>query len=393
MKTCIILISHSFRINSRIFKKAMAEYSNFIVIYPSPWYWSAEENLVLRKGSNVFHRLALNHFAFELQEKLNIKLYILKEENPLQKIKDLYLETRAEAILYDMPLFGKSSWVDLEGLPLVIIDSDTHDPSCQKMTAKSRWVYWSKYRIDYTTLPNKNHESLKLDLCNFIPDKSKFIELNLEIEEALKRLTTLILDYGAQRNSRKGSSRLSKYLHHGLIDASELVSKIINLVPGFIDKSSPIVPFLRQLAFREICISKARTRDLSMKNSTIEWVENSIDKKSCDNLSREFDSIYSIDQMLSGTTGDEMLDFEIRLAIKERWMPNRARMWLSGEFYYCLGGGIKSAAALIEFFNTHTDDGQSPNNYICCVEAMRLQYGKVMRYNRKRTNFLLSENL
>ena len=128
-----------------------------------------------------------------------------------------------------------------------------------------------------------------------------------------------------------------------------------------------------------------------MNNATKEWIEKSIDKKSVDNLKKEFEQKYTIKQMMSGTTGDEMLDFEINLAIKEKWMANRARMWLSGEFYYCLGGGLKSVEALIDFFNKFIDDGQSPNNYICCSEAMRLQYGKVMRYNRKRTNLLLKE--
>jgi len=391
MKTCIVLISHSFRINSRIFKKAMTDYSNFIVVYSSPWYWSKSEKNVLSKGDSSFHFLTINHFSYELKDRYSSELYIIKEENPIPKIKQLFLETKADKILYDMPLFGKSSWLDLSDLPHEVIDSDTHDPQCEKMTAKSRWVYWSKNRIGCSTLPDLNDELLKISLNNHKPNKEKYLELNLEIKKDLSRFSSLILDYGKQRNSRQGSSRLSKYLHHGLIDANELTSKILSLVPGFIEKTNPLVPFLRQLAFREICIRKARVRDLSMNNTVEVWIEKSIDKKSVDNLKKEFDQKYTIKQMMTGTTGDEMLDFEIKLAIKERWMANRARMWLSGEFYYCLGGGLKSVEALIDFFNSFIEDGQSPNNYICCAEAMRLQYGKVMRYNRERTNKLLNE--
>ena len=65
-------------------------------------------------------------------------------------------------------------------------------------------------------------------------------------------------------------------------------------------------------------------------------------------------------------------------------------MWFAGECYWSLGGGLKSLEALIDFFNTFCDDAQSPNNIINCVECMRLKYGKVMRYNQKRTYRLLS---
>ena len=71
-------------------------------------------------------------------------------------------------------------------------------------------------------------------------------------------------------------------------------------------------------------------------------------------------------------------------------MPNRARMWFAGEVYWGLGGGIKSLETLVEFFDTYCDDAQSPNNWISCVESMRMQYGKVMRFNEKRTFRLLS---
>lgn len=88
---------------------------------------------------------------------------------------------------------------------------------------------------------------------------------------------------------------------------------------------------------------------------------------------------------MNGNTGIDLIDKEIKLCIQNRWMPNRLRMWLSGECYWGLGGGFKSLETLIEFFNLYSEDGQSPNNIVSCIGCMKMTYGKVMKYNEKRT--------
>jgi hypothetical protein len=66
-------------------------------------------------------------------------------------------------------------------------------------------------------------------------------------------------------------------------------------------------------------------------------------------------------------------------------------MWLSSQCFYGIGGGINSLETLIDFFDMYIEDAQSPNNYVCCVEAMRMQYGKVMNYNTTRSFKLINE--
>ena len=152
-----------------------------------------------------------------------------------------------------------------------------------------------------------------------------------------------------------------------------------------------MIPILRQLAFREICIAKARTKGLSLTSSPDDWAKTLLDEKSYNNLkASEHTKKFTRKDLFEGKTGNDRLDNEIKLCKESRWMPNRARMWFAGEVYWGCGGGIKSLEILVDFFNTFCDDAQSPNNWVSCVESMRMQYGKVMRFNEKRTFRLLS---
>ena len=389
---CIVVMDHSFRINSRIIKTATNNYNNVLVVYPSPWYWSPAERAVLKSGSVQFHREAINHFARDLNDVCGLKLYILKEGEPVKGIARLCADNNVATILYDMPLFGKSSWLDFEtvGAPWQVIDSDSHDPDCQKMTAKSRWVYWNKNRKPESFPPPRRVANLNCDLETIDIDASSADAVDEKILATFRRFEQIVPEYGETRNSREGTTRLSKYLHHGLIDANELVSSLLRISPQFMEKEHPLVPIFRQLAFREICIRKARTRDLHLGTHIESWANALLDEKSFKNLFNEFEQSFSTEQLFSGNTGDGMLDREIRLAKEHGWMPNRARMWFAGQCYYGLGGGMKSLEALISFFNTYCDDAQSPNNYVCCTESMRLQYGKVMKMSKTRTNKLLA---
>jgi len=389
--SCLIVLSHSFRINSRLFKKALTKHNKLAVVYPSPWYFSSSEREVLKRGSCQFHKKAINLFASDLKSKLGLDLFLIKSDRPKDIIVDILKENDIEEVFYDMPLFGPGSWIDMSGLDVTTIDSDSHDPECIKMTAKSRWVYWLKNKKSTTELNCENVKGIKLNLPKVKPDKEKAENLREEITKLEKRFEQILPKYHQFRNHKEGSSLFSKYLHHGLIDANEILSGIINMLPGFIQKDHPIVPFLRQMAFREISIRKTRINDLSFKDPVELWAERLLDKKSYDNLITPFPGKFTREQFLSATTGNTILDNELKRLIESKWAPNRIRMWLASQCYYGMGGGIESLKTIIDLFNYYSDDGQSPNNYISCVSTMRMQYGKVMNYNTKRTFKLVNK--
>ena len=392
MNSCLIVLTHTFRIDSLIFRESLKKYSDITVLYVSPWYNSKKERKIIKRGSDKFYKQSINYFAHELREKLNIPLYVLKNETPGKEIDKIVNKHKITEVFYDMPLFGKNVWLECKST-LNIIDSDTYDPSCTKMTAKSRWVHWSKNRknIRVEKPQIKKCESKEIDLPIFSSNKKMAKNLKEEIDKVQKRLESVIPLYHKTRNHKEGSTRLSKYLHHGVIDAAELTSGLIAILPNFIDKDHIVVPLLRQLAFREICIRKARIRNLSLENKADEWAKELLDSKSYDNLLKELLGSFTREQFLTGTTGNKILDNAIKLGIEEKWIPNRIRMWLSSQCFYGIGGGINSLETLIDFFDMYIEDAQSPNNYVCCVEAMRMQYGKVMNYNTTRSFKLINE--
>lgn len=379
MSKTLVVISHSFRINSRILREAMKN-REVTVVYASPWYFDKEEMKVIKSGDQSFHRRAINFFASELLLKLGLPLYLIRDKSPGNVIHEIISKNNISKVYYDMPLFGNSSWIEFKEKPIVI-DSDSYDPFCSKMTAKSRWVYWSKNRNQKPFIPKGSFKSLDLNLPVLSINKEEYFLLKNEIEKVNTRLSDIIPNYHVTRNHKEGSTLLSKYLHHGLIDGCELVSDILEICPEFLNNDNELVPLLRQLAFREICIRKARIHGLKLTEDVESWASRLLDKKSLSNLKREFPGRFTPEQFISGQTGDKLIDNTISILIKEKWLPNRIRMWLASQSYYGIGGGMNSLLTLIKLFNMYSDDGQSPNNYVSCVESMRMQYGKVMNYN------------
>ena len=390
MVKCLVILSHSFRTNSRIFKRAVSESDEVAVLYPSPWYWNEAERDLYNNTCDKFHKNAVNHFAYELKKDFGIDLHILKSKEPVHDIQDFCADHSFDLVLYDLPLFGKDC-LEFPDLTVQDVDSDSYDPECLRMTAKSRWTYWVQNR---TVVKEISPRSVKPSEClgeKYNVDISSAESTSLEINSLWKRVETKLVGYFMTRNERDGSTRLSAYLHQGLIDGPTFVSNILSLDPGYLEKGNPLIPILRQLAFREISIRKARTRMLSLTSGADEWAQTLLDEKSYNNLTKtSHEPTFTKESLFKGSTGQETLDREIKLCLENRWMPNRARMWFAGEVYWGLGGGIKSLNALVEFFNANCDDAQSPNNWVSCVESMRMQYGKVMRFNEKRTFRLLS---
>ena len=391
--SCLVVLNHSFRIDSRILKKALNGHSSVAVVYPSPWYYSKKERSILKKGSCKFHEKAINLFAADLNNKFGLDLYLIKSTNPADDIRSIVEENKISEVFYDMPLFGKSSWINMSDMQVSVIDSDSYDPECTKMTAKSRWVYWLKNKKSTTEFKYKNVSCIELQLPKIKINEEKARRLRESIHMLERRFECILAKYHITRNHKEGSSLFSRYLHHGLIDAGSILSGIINILPNFVQKNHPVVPFLRQMAFREISIRKTRINDLSFNNTIEEWAEKLLDRKSFNNLITPFSGRFTRTQFLSGTTGINSLDNEIHRLISEKWSPNRVRMWLSSQCYYGIGGGIDSLETIIDLFNYYSDDGQSPNNYISCISTMRMQYGKVMNYNTERTFKLVNDKI
>jgi hypothetical protein len=391
MSKCLIVLDHSFRLNSLIIKFALSNYASISISYVSNWYYNNRAKSLYKNNDVDFHKNALNYFSFKLKQKYDADLFIVKSKNPEALIERFCKENNVDQVLYDLPLFNDKLQFP-ENLETLEIDSDSYIPDCNKMTAKSRWMFWERNMLSKDQVFTKEN-----DIAFFKGPGEKFVCNNKEALLAREKTKNIFLDlknkleeYNKLRNSREGSTKLSSYLHHGIIDARELTHTILS-ISGPLAKGNKYIPILRQLAFREIAITKVRQKKISLYDSAERLSTLLLDKASQDNLiDNEFKAVFTKDQLLNGNTGFEDLDNEINLCIQNRWMPNRARMWFAGECYWGLGGGLKSLDALIEFFNKHCDDAQSPNNIIGCVECMRLKYGKVTRYNKERTFRLLN---
>ena len=392
MSKCLIIIDHSFRTNSFIFKKAISSYKTICVVYVSNYYLNDNNKNYYKNNNNLFYYESLNYFSSRLKENYDLNLKIIKSKNPVGLIEDFCKKEKIEKVYYDKPLFSEK--LRFNNIDVEEVDSDSYIDSCTKMTAKSRWIYWTKNRL-------KKEEVF----CNYnkINDFGNVGELhkinhNLSLKthknvcNILKRFKGKVLSYHETRNKREGSTKLSKFLHHGLIDPRVITHLVLSLSPMFIEKDNPIIPVLRQLAFREICIRKCRIKEISFLDSVDSISKKLLDEKSYNNLlNNTFTPVLSKKDIMNGNTKNDYLNKEIKQCIKNRWMPNRSRMWFAGECYWNLGGGLKSLETLIDFFNTHCEDAQSPNNIVNCVESFKLQYGKVMRFNQERTLKLLND--
>ena len=237
MNSCLIVLTHTFRINSLIFRKALKKYDNITVLYISSWYNSKKERKIIKKGNDGFYKQTINYLANQLDKELSIPLHVLKSEQPEKEIDSIVNEHGITEVFYDMPLFGQDVWLRCN-IDLNVIDSDSYDPNCTKMTAKSRWVYWSKNRknISIENPQIKKCKSLKINLPIIQIDKKKATELQEEIQKIQTRLEAIIPTYYKTRNHKEGSTRLSKYLHHGVIDPAELTHGLIKILPNFIYK-------------------------------------------------------------------------------------------------------------------------------------------------------------
>ncbi len=149
---------------------------------------------------------------------------------------------------------------------------------------------------------------------------------------------------------------------------------------------------LRQFTFREINIITARRNNLTMENTPMEWAEIVMHHKALDNLKTATpnpNSNVNLETIRNGNTGVKELDKILKHFNKTGIMPNRARMYFAGKVFYESKTGIEALSTLIETFDILGLDGQCPNNYLQCISAMGLSYGKVMMFSADRTFNLL----
>ena len=385
MSKCLIIVDHSFRTNSFLFQKA-SMYSEICVVHVSNYYLSKGFESFYKESNNKYYYKVLDDFATQLKEKYDLNLKVLKSKNAVDVIEEFCKKENVEKVFYDKPLFSEK--LEFNNLNVEEIDSDSFIDSCTKMTAKSRWIYWANNKAANNDIYCSYKKVKDFGVIGSVhtPNGENAAEIRKEVYVAYERFKQKLMTYHESRNEREGSTKLSKFLHHGLVDARVITYLTLAVSPRYIDKDFPTVPLLRQLAFREISIRKCREKNIGLLDDIKVSAKKLLDEKSFNNLrDNEFDAVFTKEQFMNGNTGIDLLDSEIKLCIENRWMPNRLRMWLSGECYWGLGGGFKSLETLIKFFNLYSEDGQSPNNIVSCIGCMKMSYGKVMKYNKERT--------
>ena len=294
MLKCLIVLDHSFRLNSLILKFAFSTYNEVSIVFASSWYYNKKaKNLYLNKDTSFFEE-SINYFSYKLNKKYNQDLFILKSEDPVNEIENFCIKNNVDNIIYDLPLF--SDKLKFTGKVNVIeIDNDSYIPECSKMTAKSRWTYWDNNRLKKSQV---FIEEQNIIFYNSIGEKyktnvKKAEETCMILKDRLSKLKFIIENYSLKRNSRNGSSQLSKYLHHGVIDCRELTHVVLSQTKNKIKKDNKFIPFLRQLAFREICIRKTRIKNISLFDSTKNLCKKILDDSSLNNiLNNNFNAIF-----------------------------------------------------------------------------------------------------
>jgi deoxyribodipyrimidine photolyase len=139
---------------------------------------------------------------------------------------------------------------------------------------------------------------------------------------------------------------------------------------------------LRQFAFREISIIRARRDNLTLEDSPLVWAEKLMPTASYENLiAQKPGGKVTFDMVLSGKTGVHTIDVLLRPFLKSGIMPNRARMLYASLIFYNSPTGIDALNTLIDTFDIIGLDGQSPNNYTQVLGALELSYGKVLKMN------------
>jgi hypothetical protein len=206
----------------------------------------------------------------------------------------------------------------------------------------------------------------------------------IDLAKVHKKIHSRISDYHANRDHHDGQTGMSVALHNGVIDPANTFYAIAK---EFKDHSltSPAAAILRQQAFREISIIKARRANMTLENTHMEWAKALMHSAAYDNLISarpDPSSTLSIMNMKMRNSADKDLNFLADKLQLTGTMPNRARMYFASRVFYSSPTGSDALETLIATFDLLGVDGQSPNNYTQCISAFGLSYGKVVKMNR-----------
>ena len=86
MSKCLIVLDHSFRLNSLIMKFAFSNYKYISIVYVSSWYYNEKAKSFYKNNNNRLFEESLNYLSFKLLQKYNANFSILKSKTPIDDI-------------------------------------------------------------------------------------------------------------------------------------------------------------------------------------------------------------------------------------------------------------------------------------------------------------------
>lgn len=384
----LVWLTNSFRLDSRLMASLEGEVT---FVYYSPFYFAGErERNIYKRCSqpnlDAFYE-SLHAFDFELAEH-DHRLHVFKVTDPIAHINSLIAQHHYDEVVIDMPLFGMYHTVDCSAISTQysFVDSALVDDACIKMTAKSRWMSHVKaidtfkpYKFSKTITPYNLGDTgftYPTPITNVLLDR----------EAAMKRARKMAPTYHVTRDRHDGQTQLSTILHNGRLDPRTV---FFTLAKDFQKAGANLAlnegsaaGMLRQLAFREISIIRARRDNLTLEDTPQTWAYTLMPAASYLNLLEQKPGGHvTFDMVQAGKTGVQAIDVLLRPFLKTGIMPNRARMLFASLIFYNSPTGIDALNTLIDTFDLIGLDGQSPNNYTQVLGALELSYGKVLKMN------------
>jgi len=387
----LVWITNSLRTDSRLTASLDGEVT---FVFYSPYYFAGERERAMYKrcsqaNLDAFYE-SLHAFDFDLQADQDCKLHVFKEADPIAHINMLVKLHGYDEVVIDMPLFGMYHTIDCSkiSVPHSFVDSALVDDTCLKMTAKSRWMTHVKsidsfkpYKFSKTVTPY----NLGASVSNRTYPKPTLNAL-LDRDEAMKRARKMAPTYHVTRDRHDGQTQLSTILHNGRLDPRTVfftLAKDFKAAGADLTvNEGPSAGMLRQLAFREISIIRARRDNLTLEDDPLVWAKALLPTASYANLiAQKPGGRVTFEMVQAGKTGVQALDVLLRPFLKTGIMPNRARMLFASLVFYNSATGIDALNTIIDTFDIIGLDGQSPNNMVSVLGALELSYGKVLQMN------------
>lgn len=385
----LVWITNSFRLDSRLTAALEGEVT---FVFYSPFYFAGQRERNTYKNCSqanldAFYE-SLHAFDFELQADHDCRLHVFKVADPIAHINALVAEHGYDEVIIDMPLFGMYHTVDCTkiSVPHSFIDSALVDDTCFKMTAKSRWMTHVKsldtfkpYKFSKTVTP------YNLPATGRTYPKPTVNPL-LDRDAAMKRARKMAPTYHVTRDRHDGQTQLSTILHNGRLDPRTV---FFTLARDFKEAGADLTVnegssagMLRQLAFREIAIIRARRSNLTLEDDALTIAKALMPAASYANLiAQKPGGKVTFEMVKAGSTGIRVLDVLLKPFLKTGIMPNRARMLFASHIFYNSPTGIDALNTLLDTFDLLGLDGQSPNNMISVCGALELSYGQVLKMN------------